>query len=65
MRSIKRKRGIEIQPQSDLQKIKAQDTELRIKWLKKLNIAIGLSMNEELPCVTRSTIMREPIGLSD
>lgn len=47
------------------QKIKDEDQELRIKWLEKLNTAIGLSLNEELPDIPRSTLMREPIGLSD
>ena len=41
------------------------DIQLRSAWLKKLNMAIGLSLDEELPDIQRSTFMREPVDLAD
>ena len=40
-------------------------TALRAAWLDKLNTAIGLSLDEELPDLTRSTVMRAPLNLAD
>jgi len=45
--------------------IKNEDLKLRADWLKRLNAAINLSSDEELPYIPRSQFMREPINLSD
>ena len=42
-----------------------KDKDIRIKWIEKMNDALKFSLNENLPDMTRSTVMREPIGLSD
>jgi len=44
--------------------VTADEMEQRIKWLERLNAAIELSADEELPFVSRSA-MREPVNLSD
>ena len=44
---------------------KNEDLKRRAEWLKKLNAAIQLSLDEELPYIPRSTTMREPVDLSD
>jgi len=44
---------------------KREDKELRAAWIKELNTAISLSVEEELPDIQRSKLMREPIDLSD
>jgi hypothetical protein len=41
------------------------EQERRVAWLKRLHKAIDLSMDEELPEFSRSTIMREPLNLKD
>jgi len=42
-----------------------KEQELRVAWLQRLDAAISLSLDEELPDMTRSTIMREPLDLTD
>ena len=42
-----------------------EDLELRAAWLKKLNAAIDLSLNEEFPFLHRSPLMRDPISFSE
>ena len=44
---------------------KVDDQELRAAWLKRLDTAIDLSLDEELPDIPRSALMREPIDLVD
>ena len=44
---------------------KDEDLKCRADWLERLNAAIQLSLNEELPFIPRSTIMRAPVDLSD
>ena len=43
----------------------AEEKDRRIAWLNKLDEVIGLSMDEYLPDVVRSAIMREPLNLAD
>ena len=43
----------------------AEERERRIAWLKKLDEAISLSMNEDLPDFMRSAAMRESLNLAD
>ena len=40
---------------------KKEDQELRIAWLKKLNAAISVSLDEELPDIPRSTVNRRKV----
>ena len=47
------------------EQIEKEDKELRADWLKRLNTAINLSLDEELPEFQRSKIMRESINLTD
>jgi len=42
-----------------------EEMERRKAWLEKLEAAIDLSLDEELPDLTRSDIMCEPINLAD
>jgi len=53
----------DIENREESQGMKDKDT--RVKWIEKMNTAIRLSLNENLPDMTRSIVMREPIGLSD
>jgi len=46
-------------------KIVTAGKEQRIKWLERLNAAIDLSADEELPFIHRPAVMREPIDISD
>ena len=41
------------------------EQELRAAWLKRLDTAISLSLDEELIVIPRSAQMREPIDLTD
>jgi len=42
-----------------------KEQELRAAWLKRLDVAIDLSLNEEFPDIQRSALMREPFDLTD
>ena len=41
------------------------DQELRLAWLARLDKAIRLALDEELPDMVRSAQMREPLVLTD
>ena len=43
----------------------ATNKDIRAKWLENLNTAIQLSSGEQLPDITRSSLLREPTGLTD
>ena len=43
----------------------SEEKELRAAWLKKLDAAINLSLDENIPDIPRSTLMREPLDLAD
>lgn len=43
----------------------ADNRAMRKSWLEKLNAAILLALDEELPEMQRSQAMREPISLAD
>ena len=42
-----------------------EEMEQRRAWIKELEEAIDLSLDEELPDLPRSTLMREPVNLAD
>jgi len=47
------------------EEVKTQNRKLRADWIKKMDEAVDLSLNEELPDFSRSTTMREPICMTD
>ena len=42
-----------------------EEQQLRVAWLKRLDAAINLSLDEGLPDVLRSQSIREPLNLID
>jgi hypothetical protein len=48
-----------------LDEVQKEDKELRAAWLERLDKALRLSENEELPDFPRSGLMREPVNLAD
>ena len=44
---------------------KVEEQQARVSWLKQLDAAINLSLDEELPDVLRSQSIREPLNLID
>ena len=44
---------------------KVEEQQARVSWLKRLDAAINLSLDEELPDVLRSQSIREPLNLID
>ena len=42
-----------------------KEHELRAAWINRLNSAINLSSDEELPDIPRETFMRTPVDLSE
>jgi len=48
-----------------LDEVQKEDKELRAAWLERLDKALRLSENEELPDFPRSTFMREPVNLAE
>ena len=42
-----------------------EEQQARVTWLKRLDAAINLSLDEELPDVLRSQSIREPLNLID
>ena len=53
-----------------LEEIPAQESldeemEQRKAWINRLETAINLSLDEELPDLPHSTLMREPVNLAD
>ena len=47
------------------EKAKSEEQELRAAWLKRLDEAIKFSLDEDLPDIQRSTLMRDPTNLTD
>ena len=46
------------------EQMEGNEKELRLAWLNRLETAIDLSQDEELPDIPRSAFMREPIDLT-
>jgi hypothetical protein len=42
-----------------------KERELRAVWLKRLDAAISLAIDEDLQEMTRSALMREPLNLAE
>ncbi|MDR1205413.1 MAG: hypothetical protein LBL26_08020 [Peptococcaceae bacterium] len=45
--------------------VKDEEKELRAAWIRRLETAVSLSLDENLPDIPRSQLMREPLDLTD
>jgi hypothetical protein len=45
--------------------IRDEEKELRAAWIRRLEAAVSLSLDEKLPDIPRSQLMREPLDLID